>query len=600
MSEEPFAVSRTSPPPAGQDDYESICAALMQTERGRWFLEEYAKRNRSADTHLLLAAIARIETVVCAERSRQAQQGFRSDLLEMAKAITRTRAEVAEINSDAASLLESAQPDSEASPAPRLPQPGDIFAAAERIRDVTWAMRGHGFDPSTCAQLEELAASILSATSLRDPADHRASKLVEVLQYLERRIDTLLSSSADGDTLGPEPAGEPEHDALEPALAGEKGSGNGFARAFVTQDAAAASTAPPLSPPTESYSYPVSHHDDLEGDSAAESPALAVEAPQPEVSLASPLGACAQDLASAAIDHSNVALPGSGAPTAEAEPGHPPDTAADDAPEWPISTPNHEVAGKIAGDAAPLSGQGLPSGVEPTPIVPPLPSPARDKAELAADAEPAVELSSEALLGPGAGPETFQVPELGTDPAQSQDERGPTRTPQSAFQSTFRGALLPTVELPGQLTPRSSAARAAAALREAAARARLPEIDLRSGANTAPARGVPAAATMPLRPIAAPTESAPTESAPTQSAPPSTGMATIGADRSDELETAKPTGSDAAPYGAADVEPALSLTAPPLAAVPAEPTAPMPRPVLGDPLATLKAMSDDELIALFS
>jgi hypothetical protein len=602
----------------------------MQTERGRWFLEEYAKRNRSADTHLLLAAIERIETVVCAERNRQAQQGFRSDLLEMAKAINRTRAEVAEISSDAASRLESTQPDGEASPVPRLPQSGDIFAAAERIRDVTWAMRGHGFDPSTCDQLEELAASILSATSLGDPADHRASKLVEVLQYLERRIDTLLLSSADGDTPGPQPAGEPKHDAFKPALTGKKRPGNGFARPFVTKDA-------------EPHGYPVGALDDLEGYSAAASPAVAVEAPQPEVSLASPPGARAQDLASAAIDHRNVPLAGSGAPTAEVAPGHPPDTDAHNAPEQPISTPDHEVAGQIAGDATPPSGQGLPGGAEPTPVVPPLPSPAAersqpphpgadnapeqsistrnhetggqiagdavpsdqgppsgaeptpavppvpspagDKAEFAADAEPAVELSPEALLVPGACSETSQVPEWGTDPAQSRDERGPPRTPQN----TFRGALLPIVELPDQLMPTSSAAQAAAALR--GARARLPEIDLRSGANAAPAPGVPAAATMPPRGIVASLESA----------RPSSGMTTDGADRSDVLETAKPTGSDAAPDSAARVEPTLSFTAPPLAAaVPTEPTAPMPRPLLGDPLATLKAMSKDELIALFS
>src|SRR5450631_2812673 len=95
MSEELFALSTIAPAPAAQSDYDSICAALMQTERGRWFLEEYAKRNRSADTRILLTAIQRIETVVCADRSerdKQAQQGFRTDLLEMAKAITRTRA----------------------------------------------------------------------------------------------------------------------------------------------------------------------------------------------------------------------------------------------------------------------------------------------------------------------------------------------------------------------------------------------------------------------------------------------------------------------------------------------------------------------------
>src|ERR1700704_900217 len=114
MAQEPVAISKMSPAPATERDYDSICAALMQTERGRWFLQEYAKRNRSADTQLLLAAIQRIETVVCAdrnERSRQAQQGLRSDLLEMAKAITRTRAEVAEIRSDATLRPELAEPD---------------------------------------------------------------------------------------------------------------------------------------------------------------------------------------------------------------------------------------------------------------------------------------------------------------------------------------------------------------------------------------------------------------------------------------------------------------------------------------------------------
>ena len=92
-----------APAPAEQSDYDFICAALMQIERGRWFLEEYAKRNRSADTRMLLTAIQRIETVVCADRSERdklAQQGFGTDLLEMAKAITRTRAEVAEIPSE--------------------------------------------------------------------------------------------------------------------------------------------------------------------------------------------------------------------------------------------------------------------------------------------------------------------------------------------------------------------------------------------------------------------------------------------------------------------------------------------------------------------
>jgi hypothetical protein len=268
MSEELFAVSTISPAAAAQSDYDSICAALMQTERGRWFLEEYAKRNRSADTQILLAAIQRIETVVCADRSereKQAQQGFRTDLLEMAEAITRTRAEVAEIPSDSALRPEAAGLDGEAEPPPRS---RNVFAAAERIRDVTWAMRGHGFDPSTCDQLEELAASILSASALRDPTDRRASKLSEVLQYLEHRIETLLVGSADGEAA--EAAPEPRSHAALPAPTAEAEFVIGF-------PGPALSTA----------------HDDLEGDTEVP--------PRPAVEIAPQEPPPARELEAAAV-----------------------------------------------------------------------------------------------------------------------------------------------------------------------------------------------------------------------------------------------------------------------------------------------------------
>ncbi len=249
MSEEPHAISKVAPAPAAQSDYDLICAALMDTERGRWFLEEYARRNRAADTRLLLAAIQRIETVVCAERDRQVQQGFRTDLLEMAQAITRTRAEVGEIRSDAPSRPELVQPESQA--VPQASQARGVFAAAERIRDVAWAMRGHGFDPSTCEQIEELAASILSASSLRDPGDRRASKLSEVLQYLEHRIDALLESSANGATAR-EPAAEADRPPPEPEIALQAVSappepGRSIAPELAPEDPA------PVEPPTSRH-----------------------------------------------------------------------------------------------------------------------------------------------------------------------------------------------------------------------------------------------------------------------------------------------------------------------------------------------------------
>src|SRR5215470_19222336 len=68
MAEEPFALSTISPRPPVEGDYDAICATVRQSARGRWFLDEYARRNRNADTRLVLAAIGRLETVVQGSR----------------------------------------------------------------------------------------------------------------------------------------------------------------------------------------------------------------------------------------------------------------------------------------------------------------------------------------------------------------------------------------------------------------------------------------------------------------------------------------------------------------------------------------------------
>jgi hypothetical protein len=54
----------TGEPALADSDYDSILAAVMETARGRWFLHEYVRRNRNADTGSLLAAIDRIESLL--------------------------------------------------------------------------------------------------------------------------------------------------------------------------------------------------------------------------------------------------------------------------------------------------------------------------------------------------------------------------------------------------------------------------------------------------------------------------------------------------------------------------------------------------------
>jgi hypothetical protein len=42
-------------------DYETILSAIMETTRGRRFLAEYAKRNRHAETEMILTEISKLK-----------------------------------------------------------------------------------------------------------------------------------------------------------------------------------------------------------------------------------------------------------------------------------------------------------------------------------------------------------------------------------------------------------------------------------------------------------------------------------------------------------------------------------------------------------
>src|SRR5262245_24072085 len=87
-------------PTPSEADYEAIQAAVLETWRGRWFLAEYGRRNRNADTSLVLAAVERLETTMRRERDTTSLDRFRFDIVEMAKAISRTKEEIAAIQPD--------------------------------------------------------------------------------------------------------------------------------------------------------------------------------------------------------------------------------------------------------------------------------------------------------------------------------------------------------------------------------------------------------------------------------------------------------------------------------------------------------------------
>src|SRR5438034_10096154 len=96
MADEAFALSPISARATlpGEEDYAAIAEAFMETSRGRWFLTEYAKRNRNADTRMVLDAVARIGQSLVSQKE-ETLSAQREGLAAQQQAATTAAAEAA-------------------------------------------------------------------------------------------------------------------------------------------------------------------------------------------------------------------------------------------------------------------------------------------------------------------------------------------------------------------------------------------------------------------------------------------------------------------------------------------------------------------------
>jgi chemotaxis regulatin CheY-phosphate phosphatase CheZ len=183
----------------------------METARGRWFLLEFAKRNRNADSEVVLAAIDRVEAVWRARDHSSPTERVRFDLLEMAKAIAQTKSEIAAIKPEGeakGTLLEATE---ELGSIVRTTEQATsaILAAAERVQEIAWTLRERGTDNEACDALDQRATDIYSACSFQDLTGQRTRKVVEVMRFLEERINAMIEIW--GDTASVSPAADMGH-----------------------------------------------------------------------------------------------------------------------------------------------------------------------------------------------------------------------------------------------------------------------------------------------------------------------------------------------------------------------------------------------------
>ena len=175
-------------------EYDAIEAAFRETERGRWFLVEHGRRNRGADTDTLLQAIARLESAVVTERETEGVGRLRGDLMEMAEAIARTKAEIAALSAPEQdqSRLTLASEALDAIVRATERATSDILGAAEAVQETAWTLREQGIDLALCDELDRHATLIYTACSFQDLTAQRTSRIVHTLRYLEERIASMI------------------------------------------------------------------------------------------------------------------------------------------------------------------------------------------------------------------------------------------------------------------------------------------------------------------------------------------------------------------------------------------------------------------------
>jgi hypothetical protein len=197
MADEAFALSpiaaRATQP--REEDYEAISGAFMETSRGRWFLGEYAKRNRNADTRMVLDAVARIEQNLAAQKQPPADDGLAEALTAIKNAVGEARA-AASAAIDGLALEETLAP---------------VRKGARVIREIAWRLREIGADGRICDLIDSQVGAIEAGYG-QLAATHANLALGAMFDLIEARIgecgerDTASPQIVDEAVPSPSPA----------------------------------------------------------------------------------------------------------------------------------------------------------------------------------------------------------------------------------------------------------------------------------------------------------------------------------------------------------------------------------------------------------
>lgn len=224
MANEAFALSPMSARAAepNEQDYDAIREAFMETARGRWFLGEYAKRNRNADTRMVLDAVAKIEETLAAQRQPVVEDRLPEALVDIRRAIR-------EAETIAIAAFDPATIQASLAPIPR---------GVRIIKEISWRWREIGADGRICDLIDSQLASIEAACGQISTIDPRV-ELQAAFDLLKDRVEQL-----DGDATPRAAPYEPAPRQEAPSSAGDLPPAEVAPGAMASQTPVASTEAP--------------------------------------------------------------------------------------------------------------------------------------------------------------------------------------------------------------------------------------------------------------------------------------------------------------------------------------------------------------------
>src|SRR5450756_504876 len=197
MADEAFALSPISARATQpcEEDYDAIREAFMETSRGRWFLGEYAKRNRNADTRMVLDAVARIEETLAAQKQPVPDSKLPDALAAIRGALDDAKA-VASAALDGLALEENLAP---------------VRKGARVIKEIAWRWREIGADTRICDLIDSQVGAIEAGCG-RISSDGPRGALGAAFDLIEAKIASLDDSEpapVKAEARAPSPAPAP-------------------------------------------------------------------------------------------------------------------------------------------------------------------------------------------------------------------------------------------------------------------------------------------------------------------------------------------------------------------------------------------------------